>query len=70
MGDRAEKRPYTAPQVLRLGGGHSGSGSCVEPGSGNTEDCTPGNSASLGCTGDGNTAAAWCYESGSSGDIT
>ena len=69
MGDRAEKRPYMAPQVLRLESSHSGKGSC-RPGSGDSEDCWPGNSASLGCTGDGNTAAAWCYESGASGDIT
>jgi hypothetical protein len=69
MGDRVHKRPYVAPQVVRLDGGDSGSGSCTLPGSSDIDHCTPGNNAVLGCNATGSTAAAFCND-GSDGALT
>jgi|GEM_PF-2887911 len=66
MGD--EKRPYEAPQVLRLSHTSEAFGAHCESGSTPEDDCAVGNTAGAECS-SGNSAVTSCFAPGAT-DLT
>jgi hypothetical protein len=62
MANQSERSAYIAPRAMRVGSVPPGRGDCVDPGSGDSFNCTyAGNAASQGCGDSGSSALGNCY---------
>jgi hypothetical protein len=59
----SEKRPYESPKVMRLAGNPAADGVC-QPGSGDFNICTTGNTPASMCDYTGNSATTTCRSNG------